>query len=254
MVTAKRCRNMLAPNDLLSGGLAEPTALPVAANGGDDVGKQDGQHEQGARDDVQRLPGDVFQAQRVLQRGQQHHAGEDAGQAALSAEDRYAAQQDGGDDGELETGAVVGAGAGVAQCPQHSDQAGNRAADDVQPELGTRDPDAGEVRGLGVGADGVQRAADRGGVQDHPEDHRHRDDRDQYVGYGAVADRSGDPAGEVEREVGHRGVAEDDEGEAAVEGQGADGDRERGQTQPGDQEPVERPGDRPDQDAERDDR
>ena len=69
------------------------------------------------------------EAQRVLQRGEQQHAGEHAGQGALAAEDRDAAEQYGGDDGQLEAHAVVGAGAGVAERPEHAGQAGDGAAE-----------------------------------------------------------------------------------------------------------------------------
>ena len=54
----------------------------------------------------------------------------------------------------------------------------DHAGEHEEQELGARDVDAGEVRGLGVEADVVDAAAEGGEVQQHGEDDREHDERD----------------------------------------------------------------------------
>ena len=73
---------------------------------------------------------------------------------------------------------VVAAGAAEAQREEDAGERRDRAGEDEEPELGARDVDAGEVRGLGVQADLVDAAAERREVQQQREDDGQHDERD----------------------------------------------------------------------------
>src|SRR5215216_4092249 len=216
-----------------------PAAADGPADGGAGVGGDDAADEQQPGDHVEDVVGDVVEDQGAADPAEQEHGGDHAAQGPLAAEDRDPAEQDGGDHGQLQAGPVVSPGAGETQGEDDAAQPGHGAAEDVEEELDPPDADAGEERRLLVGADGEHRAAERGGVEDDPEHHGQDGEQGDRVGDGGAGDGRGPVPGVAGREVGHRLVAEDDEGQAAVQGQGADGHGQRGQAEPGHQEAVE---------------
>ena len=164
-------------------------------------------------------------------------------EAAPAAEDRDAAEQHGGDHLELEAGGVVAAGAAEAKRVVDAGERRDRAGEHEEPELRQRDVDAGEVRGLLVEPDLEDAAAEGREVQQPGEADQQEHERDQdHRQAGAVAIRSVARSDQFSREVGDGLGAEQPDREAAEEREGADGDRERGQADVGDQETVQRPG------------
>ena len=98
-----------------------------------------------------------------------------------AAEDRDAAEQHDGDDGQLEADGVVGARGGEAEGEDDAGERGDHAGDHEEPELDPLDAHAGEVRGLLVGAHREDRAPDPGAVQHDAEHHRQDHEQDERV-------------------------------------------------------------------------
>ena len=120
---------------------------------------------------------DVVERQRVAERAEQQHGADDAEQMPAAAEDRDAAEQHDGDDGQLEADRVVRPRRGEAEGVDDAGQRGDHAGDDEEPELDALHAHAGEVRGLFVGAHREDRAPDARAVQDDAEDHGQHDER-----------------------------------------------------------------------------
>ncbi len=198
----------------------------------------------------------LTQAHHVLQRAEQEHPGDGAAEGALAAVEVDAAEQHGGDDGQFEAGRVVVAGAGVVQGPEDAGERGEqRRSRRTCSSLSRLTRMPGEARGLLAGADGEQRAADRRWRAARPRRSASSTTNGQG-GYGRKVSpiRPAPKSRYCVREVGDRVGAEHDLGHAPVGGQGADGDGQRRQPEPGDQQAVEQAADDAEQQTHRDDR
>ena len=142
----------------------------------------------------------------------------------------------------------------VAQRDDDAGQRGDHARQDEQDQLDPLDAQAGEARRLLVGADREDRAAERRRVQQHARRRRRaRRTARSCSGTSVPAKLPNARSVHVGREVGHRLVADDHEGEAAEQRERADRDGQRRQAEARDEQAVERAAQRADDDAERDD-
>src|SRR3954454_10566071 len=165
--------------------------------------ESDGDEQQEAVDRLLPELVDLQHDERRPDAGQEQGAERRAVDAARAAEDRHAADHDGGDDRELLPGAGVGVDRAEPRGVQHAREAGERSARDEGPEDATRDADAGQRGRLGVGADRVQLAAHAGPAHHVADDeqHRERDERqDRDAQHGVAA--------ELEEAVGHVGCVD----------------------------------------------
>ncbi len=94
-------------------------------------------------------------------RAQQGDADQAARQSSAAARDGDSADDDSGDDLELQTGSGVGVDVGESNGVEQGRQAGQPTHDDEDREDDATRPDAGEPRGLGIRASGVNLPADR---------------------------------------------------------------------------------------------
>ena len=134
---------------------------------------------------------------------------------------------------------------------QHRGDAGHQPGQAEQDELDAPDPHAGELRGDRVVADREDAAAEARAVQDEPVDDR-RDEEEHQLERDHPPDIALAEEGEARRIALVGLVAEDDEGDAAEQAHRADGDDDRGQAEPGDQQAVEGAAGEPDQNADGD--
>ncbi len=177
---------------------------------------------------------------RLLQAGDDRRRQHDADDRAAPAEDRHAAEEHDGHDRQLQAGAGVVTRRREAEGPQDAGERGDQPGEHVQLELDPLDADAGELRGLGLQSDGVDRAPDRRGVEHHPEHDRQDEEEADRPGHVGVRDRLHADLGEPQRVAPDRLRLEQALGEPAVERQRADGDGDRREPDRGDEEPVER--------------
>src|ERR1019366_2284247 len=130
------------------------------------VGDDHADQQEDANDDVLHLGLDVHLREGLLQTADDCHGEHDADDGAAPAEDGHPAEQDDRDNVQLQAGAGVVTDRGVLQGEQDAGEGTDDPGDDVQPELDVFDPDAGELRGLGLQSDSDQSAPERSQVQD----------------------------------------------------------------------------------------
>src|SRR4051794_36592018 len=182
-------------------------SAPLGQQGGHAQREQpvesDGDEQQEAVDRLLPELVDLQHDERRPDAGQEQGAERRAVDAARAAEDRHAADHDGGHDRELLPGAGVGVDRAEARGVQHAREAGERSARDEGPEDAARDADAGQRGRLGVGADRVQLAAHAGPAHHVADDeqHRERDERED-------GDAQHGVAAELEEAVGHVGCVD----------------------------------------------
>src|SRR4051794_28430501 len=170
---------------------AGAAGAPSLQQVGDAQGEQavDGDRGEQQRPDDGLLPEavDAQDGERRADAREQQRAERGAVDRARAAEDRHAADDHGGDDGQLLPGARGGVDGAEARRVQRAGQPGERAADDERAEHAAPDADAREHRGIGIRADRVQLASgavraqvEAGDEHDRERDQReHRDPRDR---------------------------------------------------------------------------
>ena len=236
-----RCRDEWARASRARWTRLGPSTEPTSSTPGDDL------------DPVRRDR--LAQRQRLLDAAEQEQGEDDADDRAAAAEDRHAAEHDRGDRGQLEALADVRRGGRVAQRDDDAGQRGDRrpeATNSVILIRLTRMPEKYAASSLAPIAkterpNGVAcRTTPKADGEDREQHHRVGDERAAEVPERAVGPRR--------REVGHRVVADDDEGQPAEQRQRADRHGQRGQPEAGDEQAVERAAQRADDEADRDDR
>src|SRR5689334_14384822 len=222
--------------------IAQPWPAAAAQGGGApllvDV---DGGDEHRAHHDLlpERLDADDHEP--VLQRGRDEHPDDAAEDGPVAAEQAGAADDHAGDHAQVGRGLPADRGRLEERQVEPAGEAGQQAGQGVDHDQVTGDVDAGPPARLGVRADRVGMQPEPGPVQQHdPEQHDDRGDDGQprYLPDDvAEADRV-DHDG---RDVAQVYAAGDDLGQAEGHPEGAQGDDERRDLSPRDQEPVEQP-------------
>ena len=133
---------------------------------------------------------DVVELQDVGERAEHDRAGDRADHRARAAEEAGAADDDGGDGGQLVAGAVVGAAevelAGMDDAGERRGKAGDR----VDGDLDQRNRHAGKARRALVAADGEDVAAEARGVEHDGRDDGEDDEDDGRDGTTLLNSRS----------------------------------------------------------------
>src|SRR5215207_1802690 len=207
-----------SPNSRAHGG---PAAQHIHINGGDDYHTNENLLPKNAH---------IEKIEAVAEKADDQHAGKHAEHGAAAAEEAGTADDDCGDRIELGTDAGVGkTGIGTPR-EQKPGEAGKESADHIDDDEHAIDVDAAHPCGLGVAANGVDMAADRGAIEKEPEADgadgnqkqtcRYAGGRREYsevigllaevadfrletANRGAARDKIGQAAGNVERSKGH---------------------------------------------------
>ena len=124
--------------------------------------------------------GDADEDQRVVDELDEQHTEDRSAYRPASAEDRRASEDDGGDDVEFVADEFLGVGGPAEDHVDHAGGCGEGSGDDVHPDLGAFDVDAGSVGGFGVAADRVDCAPEHGPAEHQRDDDREDDGRDDH--------------------------------------------------------------------------
>ena len=214
--------------------------------------RDDGTDQEQARDQNQDDFGDSVEAQRVVEDADREDAADAPPDRASATEDADPTEDDGGDDDQLEALDIVGLRRGVAQRPVDARQRRHKARQCQGDDAGTLRVDADEFgRLLGI-PQREEASAVWGLVQQEPEEDDEHDDGDRHVRNARGSEGAGDRGGRPRREVGDRLVADDDQGEASIQCERTDRDRERRQAHVGGHHGVDEAARQSDEEANRD--